>query len=170
MIIEIINLHNLQSTSIWSFQECCDKQGDEIFIHLDQEGRRNLGGGWSYVNWKVWSNRRWIWEHKRMKCIYISAAKQYGRCICPEQFPFSDLLIFIPKSKHLIICDTCLVRWLPNHMVTKHKCSMHWRCSQTFMSENKPIFTLSVSIVLRSYLFASSILCSSCLTAPSPTG
>lgn len=145
MIIEIIKLHSLQSTFIWSFQECCDKQEDEIFIHLDQEGR-NLGGGWSYVNWRVRQNRRWIWGHKRMQCIYISVAKQYSWCICPEQFPSSDLLIFISKSKPL----NCL--WLlPSQMVTKSQVIKHWGCTQTFMSENKPVFTYWVSIILRSY-------------------
>lgn len=45
----ILKLHSLQITFIsmfsfiWFFQGCCNKQGDEVFIWLDQEGR-DLGG------------------------------------------------------------------------------------------------------------------------------
>lgn len=45
----IIKLHSLRITFISmlffisSFQKCCYKQADEVFIRLDQE-RRNLGG------------------------------------------------------------------------------------------------------------------------------
>lgn len=115
----ILKLHSLQSTLIsmfsfiWFFQGFCNKQGEEVFIWLDQE-RRNLGGECSYANmkWRVRQNRRWIWEHQIMQCVYISVAELYKRCYLFRTVSLFWFTNFISKSKPLIV-----YRLLPRQII-----------------------------------------------------